>query len=561
MRGLAIAIGTVCVLAVSVFPGSAAQAAPSRAEADSGARSAAPLAANPVVPPAEFGSDWDDPRIAAPPPAVPSTRSCTVRIVDHRFADFTPYTGSYSPPAACAGPWSTVVLRLDGAVQGRQYDRLGALKLGDVTILKTSTPEPSADGIRWKVEKDVTGYQELLRADQPVWMLIGNVVNDTYTGILDVQVSLTFYPADRRHPAADTADRVLPLTDPVSENAALTGSVTIPRDTERLLAEVYATGSGGGCEEFWYLAAPPASGYSCTAPDGPYREVQVLLDGKVAGIAAPYPHIYTGGWSNPFLWYAQPAPRAFDIQPLRYDLTPFAGLLTDDKPHRLTVRVEGVPAGQSGWDTPVNVLAWRDGSGRRAHGGLLSHALSTPDHKATVTPDGTGQRVKTTGTRRLAVAGWLSTSHGRVLTTVTQALTNTSTHTWAAGENPDRLTAAWTDTNTVTVVGTSAFPSLSRSAKKYTVDGAITVSPEDRLTTTITLLDAADEATLGGRSAPVQRRLRNEYTGEASWLLNVPREQRHATGTSSERYRLDENSRHYDKRLTSTNGYFTSTTR
>ena len=42
----------------------------------------------------------------------------------------------------------------------------------------------------------------------------------------------------------------------------------------------------------------------------------MLLDGKVAGIAAPYPHIYTGGWSNPFLWYAQPAPRAFDIQPI-----------------------------------------------------------------------------------------------------------------------------------------------------------------------------------------------------------------------------------------------------
>ena len=116
MRGLAIAIGTACVVAVSVLPGPAAHAAPTRAEADSAGQSVARAAAPPaagsaalrasefatppasdlVAPPAEFGSDWDDPRIAAPPPAVPSTRSCTVRIVDHRFVDFTPYTGSYS---------------------------------------------------------------------------------------------------------------------------------------------------------------------------------------------------------------------------------------------------------------------------------------------------------------------------------------------------------------------------------------------------------------------------------------------------------------------------------
>ena len=223
----------------------------------------------------------------------------------------------------------------------------------------------------------------------------------------------------------------------------------------------------------------------------------------------------------------------------------------------MTVRVEGVPAGQSGWDTPVNVLAWRDGSGRRAHGGLVSHTLSTPDHASTVTPDGTGQRIRTTGTRRLAVAGWLATSHGRVLTTVTESLTNTSTHTWAAGENPDRLTAAWTDTSTVAVVGTSAFPSLSRSAKRYTVDGVITVSPEDRLTTTIRLLDAADEFTPQGpvraRAAPAARRVHRRGELAAERAPRTAARDRHLVGAVPPgRAR-----RHYDKHLTSTNGYFT----
>ena len=62
-------------------------------------------------------------------------------------------------------------------------------------MLDTSTPEPSPEGIAWKVEKDVTRYAATLRGPQPVEMLIGNVVNDTYTGVIDVKVSLTFYPA------------------------------------------------------------------------------------------------------------------------------------------------------------------------------------------------------------------------------------------------------------------------------------------------------------------------------------------------------------------------------
>src|SRR4029453_7992179 len=164
-------------------------------------------------------------------------------------------------------------------------------------------------------------------------MFLGNVVNDTFTGVLDIKVFLTFYTTDRTHPAVSTATDVLPLASSRQDGADLTGTVTVPRNTERLVAEVYATGSGGGCEEFWYLTAPPASGYSCPADGGPYREVQVLLDGQVAGIAAPVPHVSTGGWSNPFLWYVLPAPRAFDIQPLTYDLSPYLGLLTDGRPH------------------------------------------------------------------------------------------------------------------------------------------------------------------------------------------------------------------------------------
>ncbi len=442
--------------------------------------------------------------------------------MDTEFRDFTPYTSNYRP--SCRGPWQKVVLRLDGAVQGRQYDRLGYLKIGGVTVFKTSTPEPSPDGITWSVEKDVTEYASLLTSAQPVEMLIGNVVDDTYTGVLDVTVELTFY----RGQAAERPD-ILPT------------SQAIPRNTEKLLADVYATGSGGGCEEFWYLTTPTGVPYSCPAGNGPYREVQITIDGRVAGIAAPYPHIYTGGWSNPFLWYVLPAPRAFDIQPIRYDLTPFAGLLTDGKVHDITVGVAGVPEGQSGWDVPTLLLAWRDKQATQVTGRLLS-TTQTPLRNTSVY---TAPTLTTTGGHSLTTSGYLDTSHGRVTTTVSRTLASTSSHTWNADETEDALRARWTDNSRVTIKKGRARPTTIKTSFRYGLNGAISISADNRLSTTIKLEDSA---------VSPGRRVLDTYQGQASYLLNVPRDQRHATGVSTERYRVWQPGPGYDHTIQVRNG-------
>ncbi|GDY61286.1 hypothetical protein SAV14893_006790 [Streptomyces avermitilis] len=188
------------------------------------------------APPAEFGTDWHDPLTAAPPIGKPATRSCQVTVAEAQFRDFTPYRGTYAPPRGCGDRWSRVVLRLDGKVRGRQFDRLGYLHIGGVEILRTSTPEPSPDGIEWSVEKDVTRYSDTFRQSRDVEMLIGNVVDDTYTGVIDVRATLTFYAADRTNGPAATPDRVLTLADGTT--------LTTPRNSERIVAEVYATGSG-----------------------------------------------------------------------------------------------------------------------------------------------------------------------------------------------------------------------------------------------------------------------------------------------------------------------------
>lgn len=511
--------------------------------------------------PAEFGTDWHDPITAAPPVAKPSGKSCQVTLAEAQFRDFTPYQGTYTPPEGCGDHWSKVVLRMDGKVKGRQYDRLGYLHVGGVEIFRTSTPEPSPDGIEWSVEKDVTRYSDTFRRGQDVEMLIGNVVDDTYTGVIDVKVTLTFYAgpvlratgdstgattAPHNHSIPATPDRVLTLQN---------GTLTTPRNSERIVAEVYATGSGGGCEEFWYLSAPDPAPYSCKAAGGPYREVQIKVDGRLAGIAAPFPHVWTGGWSNPFLWYVVPGPRAFDVKPIEYDLTPFAGILNDGRPHRVEVSVVGVPEGQSGWSAPVNVLVWQDAKSTQVTGKLTAHRVGDLANSSTYTP-GSEHRVDTEGGHRLTVAGYVDTSHGRVATTVSRSLTNTSAHRWTDGENLDALDATWTDDQSVTVDGRGP-TRATRTQRTYTMDGSITIGAGDRLRTVLTLGDRAAVGTIQAGRRTVWSRFDDTVEGDASWTLNVPRDQRHAVGTTSERYRLYGADGCHDRSVTSVQGVLT----
>ncbi|MFJ1864565.1 peptide-N4-asparagine amidase [Streptomyces sp. NPDC088097] len=506
----------------------AATLATGTATATTTIREVAPATADPA-PPTEFGTDWHDPLTPGPPVSRPATRSCRVTLAEARFRDYTPYRGTYTPPTGCGSDrgWAKVVLRLDGKVKGRQYDRLGNLTLGGVEILRTSTPEPSPDGIAWSVEKDVTRYRDALARPQSVEMLIGNVVDDTYTGVIDVTVTLTFYAAEGRTGPAATPDLVLPLTTP---------TVTTPRNTERLLAEVYATGSGGGCEEYWYLTVPDAAPYSCKAADGPYREVRVSVDGRLAGIAAPFPTVWTGGWSNPFLWYVTPGPRAFDVQPIQYDLTPFAALFNDGRPHRVEVSVAGVPAGQSGWSTPTNLLLWQDHGRQVVTGALTRHEEEAPTASSRWTPPGTPgaeHRLDTEGGHRLTVAGHLDTSHGRVTTTVARSVRNTSAHRWTEGEALDALDASWSDEESVT-----RGVDTTLTSRAHTMNGATTLGAGDRLRTVLSLGDRADTVTSHAGRERGRTHLDDTYTGDATYTANVPREQRHAVAATTARYRL-----------------------
>jgi hypothetical protein len=142
----------------------------------------------PVLP-ATAAPTIGSPNTATADPAVPrpSTTPCTVQLFsDLTFADFSPKPFTYTPPAACPGPWSKVVLEADFSVTaGRQFDRTAQIALGHANIYYGTTAEPSAAvGPSWHVERDLTDYSPLFKTAQSGDVNLGNLVNSTYTGII-----------------------------------------------------------------------------------------------------------------------------------------------------------------------------------------------------------------------------------------------------------------------------------------------------------------------------------------------------------------------------------------
>ncbi|MBT2384978.1 hypothetical protein J7E86_15575 [Streptomyces sp. ISL-11] len=255
------------------------------------------------------------------------------------------------------------------------------------------------------------------------------------------------------------------------------------------------------------------------------------------------------------LWYVIPGPRAFDVRPVEYDLTPFAGQLNDGKPHRVAISVAGVPEGQSGWSTPTNVLVWQDAKASQVTGALSTHQVGDPAGTTAYEP-GTEHRLRTKGGHSLTVAGYVDTSHGRVTTTVSRSVANTSTHRWTEGETTDALQARWNDDETITVDGRGPV-ATTHVHRTYTMNGETTVGAGDRLRTVMTMGDRSDSVTLRAGKRIDWSRLDDTYTGDASYNQNVPREQRHATGVSRERYRLDGLGTCYDRILATAQGELT----
>ena len=62
--------------------------------------------------------------------------------------------------------------------RGRQFDRLGIMYLGDIEVFRTSTAEPTANGIIWTYVKEMEQYNALWGTNQKVIFDLGNLVRE-----------------------------------------------------------------------------------------------------------------------------------------------------------------------------------------------------------------------------------------------------------------------------------------------------------------------------------------------------------------------------------------------
>ncbi|KAE8210537.1 hypothetical protein CF327_g5601 [Tilletia walkeri] len=387
-------------------------------------------------------------------PQIQSLTSCSVDLIYRSFNNSygNPSVFSYSPSLLgpkCADPskWTSIVLTQQGASQGRQFDRLGSVAIGNpssngpVEIWRTDNAEPTLAGVTWLTRKDVSQYFSLFKQSGSTMIFdYPNVVDGTYTGALNITLSMTVYQPKttatksrstrsrqqvhllaREHhpdqlsneerglnliigPPAPLSDRSPDLIYALSgtnhnlstpalsligagvqgpaNSASSSLSTTItsfPINAARAIVEVYASGTAQ--DEFWYSNVPsslaeqvPGAADLGLYGGGPYREVQVRIDGVLAGIISPYAVIFTGG-IQPLLWRPESAFGAYNQPTYLVDITPFIGTLTDSKPHTFDLLVQSADRNGSypqGWFLSGNLQVVLDSSSARTTGQLIS---------------------------------------------------------------------------------------------------------------------------------------------------------------------------------------------
>lgn len=221
----------------------------------------------------------------------------------------------------------------------------------DIEIFRTSTAEPTQGGIKWTYVKDMTAYLSLFQRPQKIIFDLGNLVDDTYTGSWDTTLTAHFFVADD---TMQPADSILPVSARQSSanrsssftvpDAKAVDVLKLPENANKVVFSISACGQA--TEEFWWsnvLSSDTQVFGNKTGLYGhsPFREVQLFIDGMLAGVAWPFPVIFTGG-VVPGFWRPVVGIDAFDLGDDEIDITPFIPLLSDDKDHTFEIRVVGI---------------------------------------------------------------------------------------------------------------------------------------------------------------------------------------------------------------------------
>lgn len=368
------------------------------------------------------------------------------------FSKVVSATGSYTPPPC---DFNRVTMNFTVTSKGRQFDRLGLMYLGDIEVFRTSTAEPTKDGIVWTYIKEMDQYNILWKSKQKIIFDLGNLVNEIYTGSFNTTLVATFFTVSEPRPSADL---ILPISagkssDSAGSSFSLPDQVAsvdykLPQNINRAVVSISACGQAR--EEFWYTNVL-SSNIDTFADTGgsldgysPFREVQLLIDGQIAGISWPFPVIFTGGIA-PGLWRPIAGIDAFDLREHEIDITAWLPLLCDGAPHKFEIRVVGLDDDGTGhatlsktvgsnWVVTGKIFIFLDKSGFVTTGSSPAVIAPLPQVRisSTVTTNSTGANetliYETRVSRDLYIVSTIITSDGFYFVNWTQHLSYSSSN-------------------------------------------------------------------------------------------------------------------------------------
>ncbi|KAJ4981629.1 hypothetical protein NE237_032466 [Protea cynaroides] len=376
------------------------------------------------------------------PIELPKTKPSSYLILQHDFG-YTyaqpPVLADYTPPLNWSSQdFSKIVLEWKATCKGRQFDRIFGVWLSGVEILRSCTAEPRATGIVWTVKKDITRYSSLLKNPQTLAVYLGNLVDQTYTGIYHVNITFHFYPAEvpqNPHKQRNSANSVsgfgslADLVLPISRNLPLNDGLwflienstdvqekefKIPQNSYRAVLEVYV--SFHSDDEFWCTNPPndyiEANNLTNVPGNGPFREVVVSLNESVVGAVWPFTVIYTGG-VNPLLWRPITGIGSFNLPSYDIEITPFLGMILDGDLHKFGFSVTNA---LDVWYIDANLHLWLDSNRERTKGKLIKHRSPRPRLSLVPHFKGLNGSFITSASRSIVSSGWVESSHGKITT-------------------------------------------------------------------------------------------------------------------------------------------------
>lgn len=170
----------------------------------------------------------------------------------------------------------------------------------------------------------------------------------------------------------------------------------------------------------------------------PFREVQLFIDGMLAGVVWPFPIIFTGG-VVPGLWRPIVGIDAFDLKEDEIDITPWLPLLCNGNSHNFTLRVSGLNDNGNGtatlsettdsyWWVSGKLFLWLDEAGHVTTGQGPSRVTPSPDFKVSSyiykTANGSNETLtyQVDAQRSLSFQSTINLSNGTKIASWTQSL-------------------------------------------------------------------------------------------------------------------------------------------